>query len=194
MTATVSDMRKTTGMSQREFAELFGIPVRTLQQWEQGKSAPSPYLITMMEKLLAQSVANKGDKSGQREKSEKQATRYTIPKRSSWKICISDPFDNCEKVYPIQQRKVRQLIDDLSQNPNVMSLRVFGSSVTESCHMGSDVDLYVELSNEGSIQDGDGRSLTNKTYDFEFDLWTNHSVDSRLEKEIRDKGVVVYER
>lgn len=38
---TVADLRRETKLSQRQFAELFGIPVRTLQQWEQGKSAPA---------------------------------------------------------------------------------------------------------------------------------------------------------
>jgi putative transcriptional regulator len=34
-------VRRRLGMSQREFAETFGFPVRSLQQWEQGRSEPS---------------------------------------------------------------------------------------------------------------------------------------------------------
>jgi putative transcriptional regulator len=30
-----------TGLSQARFAELLGVPVRTLQEWEQGRRAPS---------------------------------------------------------------------------------------------------------------------------------------------------------
>ena len=33
-------IRRRLGMSQREFAETFGLSVRSLQQWEQGRSEP----------------------------------------------------------------------------------------------------------------------------------------------------------
>jgi putative transcriptional regulator len=37
----VTDIRKTMGMSQTEFAVLLGISVRTLHHWEQGSRQPS---------------------------------------------------------------------------------------------------------------------------------------------------------
>lgn len=37
----VSDIRKRTGLSQSRFADLIGVSVRTLQDWEQGRRAPS---------------------------------------------------------------------------------------------------------------------------------------------------------
>jgi len=36
----IKALRKKTGLSQSKFSAKFGIPVRTLQQWEQGISAP----------------------------------------------------------------------------------------------------------------------------------------------------------
>lgn len=36
----VKKIRKSLGMSQSEFAEYFGFSVRTLQEWEQGRSIP----------------------------------------------------------------------------------------------------------------------------------------------------------
>ena len=36
----IKELRKKTGLSQSKFSAKFGIPVRTLQQWEQGISAP----------------------------------------------------------------------------------------------------------------------------------------------------------
>ena len=45
-------MRKGTGLSQSKFAAKFGIPVRTLQQWEQGISAPPEYLVRMMTYIM----------------------------------------------------------------------------------------------------------------------------------------------
>ena len=37
----VADVRAKTGLSQSEFARLMGVSVRTLQEWEQGRRAPS---------------------------------------------------------------------------------------------------------------------------------------------------------
>jgi putative transcriptional regulator len=37
----VSDIRDRVGLSQSEFARLLGVSVRTLQEWEQGRRAPS---------------------------------------------------------------------------------------------------------------------------------------------------------
>ena len=45
-------MRKKTGLSQSKFSAKFGIPVRTLQQWEQGISAPPEYLVRMMAYIM----------------------------------------------------------------------------------------------------------------------------------------------
>ena len=38
---SVSSIREKSGLSQSRFAELLGVSVRTLQEWEQGRRAPS---------------------------------------------------------------------------------------------------------------------------------------------------------
>ena len=38
---SVSSVREKTGLSQLKFAALLGVSVRTLQEWEQGRRAPS---------------------------------------------------------------------------------------------------------------------------------------------------------
>ena len=48
----IKELRKKTGLSQSRFAAKFEIPVRTLQQWEQGISAPPEYLIRMMAYIM----------------------------------------------------------------------------------------------------------------------------------------------
>lgn len=105
----------------------------------------------------------------------------------TWKICIDEPFMNCEFVYPIQQRKVRALIDELRQNDNVLLIVIFGSSVSDRCHIDSDVDLYVRLQH-------DQKNLITSCFDFAYDLWTNFNIDDRLRLEITKGGVAVYEQ
>lgn len=51
------EIRKSTGMNRKEFAAYFGIPYRTIQDWELGKRQMPDYLLrliaykTHMEKL-----------------------------------------------------------------------------------------------------------------------------------------------
>ena len=52
ISARIKELRKKTGLSQSKFSAKFGIPVRTLQQWEQGISAPPEYLIRMMAYIM----------------------------------------------------------------------------------------------------------------------------------------------
>ena len=44
----VSSVREKTGLSQLKFATLLGVSVRTLQEWEQGRRAPSGAARTLL--------------------------------------------------------------------------------------------------------------------------------------------------
>ena len=46
--AKVSDIREKTGLSQARFAAVLGVSVRTLQDWEQGRRAPSGAARTLL--------------------------------------------------------------------------------------------------------------------------------------------------
>lgn len=45
-------LRASTGMTQKEFAEYFGIPQRTIEDWEAGRRQPPAYV----EKLIAYKI------------------------------------------------------------------------------------------------------------------------------------------
>ncbi len=45
---SVSSIREQTGLSQARFAQLLGVSVRTLQEWEQGRRAPSGAARTLL--------------------------------------------------------------------------------------------------------------------------------------------------
>lgn len=113
--------------------------------------------------------------------------RTMVNQKKEWRVCIQDPFDNCEKIYPIQQKKVQQMISNLKDDTNVEKIIVFGSSVQDTCHTGSDVDFYVVLKQDRKI-------IFKETLSFIYDIWTNYTVDSRMYEEIKKKGVTVYER
>ena len=107
------------------------------------------------------------------------------PKR--WKICIDNAFPNCEHIYPIQQHKVKEIIDAVRDNPSVKKIIVFGSSAGSNCHIGSDIDIYFDLSEDINPLNHSGFKA-----DWEYDVFTNFIVDDRLLKEITAKGVTVY--
>ena len=45
---SIVSIRERTGLSQSRFAELLGVSVRTLQEWEQGRRAPSGAARTLL--------------------------------------------------------------------------------------------------------------------------------------------------
>ena len=45
---SVNEIREKTGLSQSRFAALLGVSVRTLQDWEQGRRAPSGAARTLL--------------------------------------------------------------------------------------------------------------------------------------------------
>ena len=45
---SVTEIRERTGLSQAKFAALLGVSVRTLQEWEQGRRAPSGAARTLL--------------------------------------------------------------------------------------------------------------------------------------------------
>lgn len=42
------DLRESTGMNRREFCDYFGIPYRTVQDWELGNRRMPDYLLRLM--------------------------------------------------------------------------------------------------------------------------------------------------
>jgi DNA-binding transcriptional regulator YiaG len=49
---TFKELRKLSGMTQKQFYEYFGIPRRTLENWEAGANKCPEYLLHLMEYKL----------------------------------------------------------------------------------------------------------------------------------------------
>ncbi len=51
---TITEIRNLTGLKMTKFAELYGIPYRTLQDWESGRSSPPAYVLPLLERCVKQ--------------------------------------------------------------------------------------------------------------------------------------------
>lgn len=49
---TIKEIRSLTGLSQKKFGDRYGIPIRTIQDWEEGKRIPPGYLIALLERVV----------------------------------------------------------------------------------------------------------------------------------------------
>jgi len=49
---TVKDIRAATGLSQRKFAEKYGIPRRTVENWEAGICRCPSYVLKLLEQAV----------------------------------------------------------------------------------------------------------------------------------------------
>lgn len=51
---TIKEIRKAEGLSQSQFAKKYGIPLTTLQHWEQGFRNPPEYVISLISTITRQ--------------------------------------------------------------------------------------------------------------------------------------------
>lgn len=58
MNYMIKELRDSTGMTQKAFADMYGIPISTLRKWEQGESSPAPYVISLLAKTLPSTDPN----------------------------------------------------------------------------------------------------------------------------------------
>ena len=101
-------------------------------------------------------------------------------------ICKSNLM-NIQKIFPLQQREVIQLVESVSKLPEVQKIIIFGSSITSACNPWSDLDVYIQMTKRVPI--------VTKIKTTSVDLWTNFEVekDDELYKDIME-GVTVYEK
>lgn len=56
---TIEEIRSMTGLSQGKFANRYGIPVRTLQNWEIGERKPPDYVLRLLLRCVEEDVTGK---------------------------------------------------------------------------------------------------------------------------------------
>lgn len=97
-------------------------------------------------------------------------------------------FKNANRVHPLMQSKVEQLVQTISKDKNVRRIVLYGSSLEFRCNSNSDIDLYIEK------DDKDKKLEPLPVLDCEVDIVTNLPLDSRLYQEIDRKGLLLFER
>ena len=48
----IKELRESTGLTQKKFAAMYGIPLSTLRKWEQGEASPAPYVVNLIARTL----------------------------------------------------------------------------------------------------------------------------------------------
>lgn len=53
----IKELRESTGMTQKAFAQMYGIPLSTLRKWEQKEASPAPYVVNLLARALPKTDA-----------------------------------------------------------------------------------------------------------------------------------------
>lgn len=56
---TIRALRRSTGLTQKNFSSLYGIPMRTYQAWETGEATPPEYVVQLLSRAVAEDFAAK---------------------------------------------------------------------------------------------------------------------------------------
>ena len=104
----IKEMRAKTGMTQKEFADTYGIPVSTLRKWEQGESTPPEYVTGMIARALP------GTDSELREIAGRDGRQYYY---DALKHQLSDVKGNCiyvsKDIEEVKERNLGLYVSDL---------------------------------------------------------------------------------
>ncbi len=97
-------------------------------------------------------------------------------------------FPKANRVHPLMQRRTEKLIQELSKDPNIRRIALFGSSLEFRCSSASDIDLYIEK------YDPRKKLAHVPELDCELDIITNLQPDNKLYQEIEQTGLLLFER
>lgn len=77
---TIREMRQHFGDTQQEFSHRYGIPFRTIQNWESGSRIPPEYVETLLEQRVRADLANRRTAK----LPEYDAAKQNLPRRSDF--------------------------------------------------------------------------------------------------------------
>lgn len=106
----IKELIKQLNMTQKEFAYHFGIPLRTVQEWTQGRRVPPQYVICMIKKIVnMEEIMGKLLKFNE---IEKESTEFDPEVRSEVDR-IERYISDKKRVSEFEARKGKQEYEDL---------------------------------------------------------------------------------
>ena len=119
--------------------------------------------------------------------SKRKTERYHFP------IIESDEYVDMSVIYPTKQLLVKQVLDELRNDDRILSLRLFGSSITMACHKYSDLDFAVELKSTSTETRNEVSEKIQLACNWGADIiWLDHlRPDERLYTEIMNGLVLI---
>lgn len=98
-------------------------------------------------------------------------------------------FHNMEYIHPLKQLDIYYILEAWKKDDNIRRVVVFGSTVSDRCHSGSDIDLYVQLDDNTHVP-----RLPYEQIISEVDLLVQVKETDAIWNAIMRDGIVVYER
>uniref|UniRef100_N2AP47 Polymerase beta nucleotidyltransferase domain-containing protein n=1 Tax=Eubacterium plexicaudatum ASF492 TaxID=1235802 RepID=N2AP47_9FIRM len=110
--------------------------------------------------------------------------------RNMWDFEVKQGVDfiHCNRVHPLMQTRVQQVLEELRQDPNIKKIVLFGSSLEFRCGSYSDIDLYIEK------KDPALPLRTEPVLDCELDIVMDLEHENRFYKQIDHTGLLLFER
>ena len=94
----IRELRDMSGLTQKAFAEKYGIPLSTLRKWEQGEATPAPYIVDLIASTLPAARSGIRKIEGNEDTVYYyDATRKTVSDKAGNEIIISEDPDNVKK-------------------------------------------------------------------------------------------------
>ena len=124
-------------------------------------------------------------------------------KSEDWKfnkVVKDDAFLSVNRIHPIKQRIVGDIVSAARDDKNVKRIIIFGSSTRYDCDITSDLDICIDWFNNCYDEDGvlrpftgNMRKVISKTTKGRADVVNYDYLDGTDVKDAVNRGVVVYE-
>jgi predicted nucleotidyltransferase/DNA-binding XRE family transcriptional regulator len=152
----IKKLREIFGLTQLELASLLGIPLKSIQNWEQGQRIPSPWVIDL---IYDRALINKQNKV-------------------------------------LTYLEIKKAVKEVASKHDIKRVYLFGSYAKGLATPNSDVDLYMETNIKDMTHFEIAEEFRQRLLDKKVELFSPMLVikNSRIDKEIKESGILLYER
>ena len=127
----------------------------------------------------------------------------TARKSKNWKfntVVDAASFEHVNKIHPIKQRLVREIVEEARKDQAVRKIIIFGSSTRYDCDITSDLDICLDWSedcydNDGVLKPftGNMRKMISLITKGRADVVNLGYLDGTVVEDAVKEGIVVYE-